>query len=248
MKELIKVEGLNKSFQLPAGELKVLKDIEAVFYEGEMVSIIGASGTGKSTFLHILGTLDKPTSGKVIYKRLGIGDSGLGLYDVMADINPFDLNSGGLAVFRNNVVGFVFQFHYLLPEFSAIENVMMPGMISMGSRGQGVKGSRYNEIYEKAAKLLDEMGIYARKDHKPGELSGGEQQRVAVARALLLEPKVVLADEPTGNLDTATGEDLFNILMDMNFNKGVTFVIVTHNESLSKRCHRMLKMVDGKLH
>ncbi len=261
MKELIKVEGLNKSFRLLAGELKVLKDVEAVFYEGEMVSIVGASGTGKSTFLHILGTLDKPTSGKVLYKvgsqkgdcpgftdaapvfnRAG-SESGLS----PCGIDPFSLSSGNLAVFRNRIIGFVFQFHYLLPEFSAIENVMMPGIISMGSRVQGGKGLRYKEIYEKAEKLLDDLGLYARKNHKPGELSGGEQQRVAVARALILEPKVVLTDEPTGNLDTATGEDLFSLLLDINFSKGITFVIVTHNESLSKRCHRTLKMVDGKL-
>ncbi len=225
MKELISVEGLEKSFYMPAGELKVLKGIDAVFNEGEVVSIVGASGVGKSTFLHVLGTLDKPTSGKVIYEP---------------EINPFDLSNGELAIFRNKVIGFIFQFHYLLPEFTAIENVMMPGMISMGSR--------YKEIYEKAEKLLDELGLYARKNHKPGELSGGEQQRVAVARALLLAPKVVLADEPTGNLDTKAGEELFRLLMDINQKHGITFIIVTHNESLSKRCHRTLEMVDGKLH
>lgn len=232
MKELISVEGLEKSFYMPAGELKVLKGIDAVFNEGEVVSIVGASGAGKSTFLHVLGTLDKPTSGKVIYEP---------------EINPFDLSNGELAIFRNKVIGFIFQFHYLLPEFSAIENAMMPGMISTGSRVQGFKGSRYKEIYEKAEKLLDELGLYARKDHKPGELSGGEQQRVAVARALLLEPKVVLADEPTGNLDAKTGEELFKLLMDINQKHGITFIIVTHNESLSKRCHRIMEMVDGKL-
>ncbi|MDI6729301.1 MAG: ABC transporter ATP-binding protein, partial [Thermodesulfovibrionales bacterium] len=220
MKELISVKGLEKSFYMPAGELKVLKGIDAVFNGGEVVSIVGASGAGKSTFLHVLGTLDKPTSGEVIYEP---------------EINPFDLSNGELAIFRNKVIGFIFQFHYLLPEFTAIENVMMPGMISMGSR--------YKEIYEKAEKLLDELGLYARKNHKPGELSGGEQQRIAVARALLLAPKVVLADEPTGNLDTKTGEELFRLLMDINQKHGITFIIVTHNESLSKRCHRTLEMV-----
>lgn len=224
MKDLISVEGLEKSFYMPAGELKVLKGIDAIFNEGEVVSIVGASGAGKSTFLHVLGTLDKPTSGKVIYE---------------SEINPFDLSNGELAIFRNKTIGFIFQFHYLLPEFSAIENVMMPGMIRAGSR--------HKEIYEKAEKLLNELGLYARKDHKPGELSGGEQQRVAVARALLLAPKVVLADEPTGNLDAKTGEELFKLLMDINQRHGITFIIVTHNESLSKRCHRILEMVDGKL-
>lgn len=224
MTDLIRVEELEKSFYTPAGELKVLKGIDTIFNKGEVVSIVGASGVGKSTFLHVIGTLDKPTSGKVIYE---------------SEINPFDLSNGELAIFRNKVIGFIFQFHYLLPEFSAIENVMMPAMISMGSR--------YKEIYEKAEKLLDELGLYSRKDHKPGELSGGQQQRVAVARALLLKPKVVLADEPTGNLDTKTGEELFRLLMDINQKHGITFIIVTHNESLSKRCHRTLEMVDGKL-
>lgn len=251
MKELIKVEGLNKSFRLPAGELKVLKDVEAFFYEGEIVSIVGASGTGKSTFLHVLGTLDKPTSGKITYRVKG--QVSRVKEDESLDIDPFALSNGDIALFRNKVIGFVFQFHYLLPEFSAIENVMMPGLISRSQkpalagfkRGSEVRSQK--ELHEKAAKLLDELGIYARKDHKPGELSGGEQQRVAVARALLLEPKVVLADEPTGNLDTATGEELFKLLMDINQRLGVTFIIVTHNESLSKRCHRVLEMVDGKL-
>jgi lipoprotein-releasing system ATP-binding protein len=229
MKELISVEGLEKSFYMPAGELKVLKGIDAVFNEGEVVSIVGASGAGKSTFLHVLGTLDKPTSGKVIYEP---------------EINPFDLSNGELAIFRNKVIGFIFQFHYLLPEFSAIENVMMPGMIAVSHQPSAIS---HRELYEKAEKLLDELGLYARKDHKPGELSGGEQQRVAVARALLLAPKVVLADEPTGNLDTKTGEELFKLLMDINQKHGITFIIVTHNESISKRCHRTLEMVDGKL-
>ncbi|MEW6739250.1 MAG: ABC transporter ATP-binding protein [Nitrospirota bacterium] len=229
MKELISVEGLEKSFYMPAGELKVLKGIDAVFNEGEVVSIVGASGAGKSTFLHVLGTLDKPTSGKVIYEP---------------EINPFDLSNGELAIFRNKVIGFIFQFHYLLPEFSAIENVMMPGMIAVSHQPSAIS---HRELYEKAEKLLDELGLYARKDHKPGELSGGEQQRVAVARALLLAPKVVLADEPTGNLDAKTGEELFKLLMDINQKHGITFIIVTHNESLSKRCHRTLEMVDGKL-
>jgi lipoprotein-releasing system ATP-binding protein len=246
MKELIRVEGLEKSFYMPAGELKVLKGIDAIFNEGEVVSIGGVSGVGKSTFLHLLGTLDKPTSGKVIYRVKGQGSRFK--EDESLDVDPFSLSNGELAVFRNKAIGFIFQFHYLLPEFSAIENVMMPGLISMGSRGQGFRGSRYKEIYEKAEKLLDELGLYARKDHKPGELSGGEQQRVAVARALLLDPKVVLADEPTGNLDAATGEDLFRLLMDINQDHGITFIIVTHNESLSRRCHRTLEMVDGKLH
>jgi lipoprotein-releasing system ATP-binding protein len=228
MRTLIEVQNLKKSFITDAGKLKVLKGIDLSIKEGEMIGIVGASGVGKSTFLHILGALDRPTFGKVFYDG--------------ADI--FSLDEDSLALFRNRTIGFVFQFHHLLPEFTALENVMMPGLISIG---HGTSGVRSKEIKEKAEKLLDEMGLSDRKGHRPGELSGGEQQRVAVARALMLEPKVVLADEPTGNLDTPTGEELFNLLVNLNKEKGITFIIVTHNESLSSRCHRVLKMVDGKI-
>ena len=231
MKSLIETKDLKKVFITEAGELNVLKDITLSIKEGEMVGIVGASGVGKSTLLHILGALDKPTSGNLYYNNTDV----------------FSLDRNSLATFRNKTIGFVFQFHHLLPEFSAIENVMMPGLINKGLKGQGVKGPGYKEIEDKAGRLLDEMGLSERKKHRPGELSGGEQQRVAVARALILEPKVVLADEPTGNLDTATGEELFKIFINLNKEKGITFVIVTHNESLSSRCHRILKMVDGRL-
>jgi lipoprotein-releasing system ATP-binding protein len=232
-RNLIEVQNLNKSFTTDAGELQVLKGINLSIKEGEMVGVVGASGVGKSTLLHILGTLDRPTSGKVLYDG--------------ADI--FSLNEDSLALFRNKTIGFVFQFHHLLPEFTAIENVMMPGLIhkESRSRGQGIKGLSYTKIMEKAEKLLNGMGLSERKGHRPGELSGGEQQRVAVARALILEPKAVLADEPTGNLDTQTGEELFNLLVNLNKEKGTSFIIVTHNESLSARCHRVLRMVDGKI-
>ena len=229
-RNLIEVQNLNKSFTTDAGELQVLKGINLSIKEGEMVGVVGASGVGKSTLLHILGTLDRPTSGKVLYDG--------------ADI--FSLNEDSLALFRNKTIGFVFQFHHLLPEFTAIENVMMPGLIHK-EKGQGGKGASYQEIMEKAERLLDGMGLSERKGHRPGELSGGEQQRVAVARALILEPKAVLADEPTGNLDTQTGEELFNLLVNLNKEKGTSFIIVTHNESLSARCHRVLRMVDGKI-
>jgi len=231
LKSLIETEDLKKVFITDAGELNVLKDITLSIKEGEMVGIVGASGVGKSTLLHILGALDRPTSGNLYYSNTDV----------------FSLDRNSLANFRNKTIGFVFQFHHLLPEFSAIENVIMPGLINKGLRGQGIKGPSYKEIEDKAGRLLDEMGLTERKKHRPGELSGGEQQRVAVARALILEPKVVLADEPTGNLDTATGEELFKIFIDLNKEKGITFVIVTHNESLSSRCHRILKMVDGRL-
>jgi lipoprotein-releasing system ATP-binding protein len=228
---LIGTQNLGKSFTTDAGNLEVLKDINLSVKEGEMVGIVGASGAGKSTLLHILGALDRPTYGNIFYNGKDI----------------FSLDRNSLASFRNRTIGFVFQFHHLLPEFSAVENVMMPGLIHVSTSGQGSKRFSRDEIEQRAEKLLDEMGLSERKRHRPGELSGGEQQRVAVARALLLEPKVVLADEPTGNLDTTTGKDLFNIFVNLNKEKGITFVIVTHNESLSARCHRTLKMADGRL-
>lgn len=227
-KSLLETQNLKKSFITEAGELQVLKGINLSIKEGEMVGIVGVSGVGKSTLLHILGALDSPTSGEVFY----------------SSTNIFSLNGKSLASFRNKTIGFVFQFHHLLPEFTAFENVMMPGLIQKSSARDG---RNYKEIYKKAEELLNEMGLSERKTHRPGELSGGEQQRVAVARALILEPKIVLADEPTGNLDAITGEELFNIFVNLNKEKGITFVIVTHNESLSKRCHRVLKMVDGRV-
>jgi len=231
MKILIETKDLKKSFTTKAGELQVLRGIDLSIKEGEMVGIVGASGVGKSTLLHILGALDKPTSGNVFCNGNDI----------------FSLDENSLASFRNKSIGFVFQFHHLLPEFTALENVMMPGLISMGLGVQGFRDLSYKEVTERAERLLNELGLLERRGHRPGELSGGEQQRVAVARALILEPKVVLADEPTGNLDTTTGEELFNLLVHLNKEKGITFVIVTHNESLSKRCHRVLKMVNGRV-
>lgn len=228
---MIKVTNLKKSFRTPAGDLHVLNGINLSIGAGEIVGIVGASGVGKSTLLHILGSLDRPTSGKVFYE----------------DKDVFSMDDDSLALFRNISIGFVFQFHHLLPEFTALENVMMPGLINMGSRAQMGKRLDYEEVVEKAESLLKDLELYERKDHKPGKLSGGEQQRVAVARALILEPKVVLADEPTGNLDTHTGSELFSLLLKINKRKTTTFVIVTHNESLAKQCHRVLEMVDGKL-
>jgi lipoprotein-releasing system ATP-binding protein len=228
MISLVEAQKIEKSFYPPAGELKILKGVDISIAAGEVVGIVGASGVGKSTLLHVLGTLDKPTSGHVFYEGK----------DVLA------MDNGSLASFRNRTIGFVFQFHHLMPEFTALENVMMPGLIA---RSQKSEIGSQEDLYEKAEHLLDELGVLERKDHRPGELSGGEQQRVAVARALILNPKVVLADEPTGNLDTSTGEELFDLLLKLNRDRGITFVIVTHNESLSKRCHRVLKMVDGRL-
>ena len=223
---MIEVQDLKKSFYPPAGELQVLNGINLSIKAGEMVAIMGASGFGKSTLLHILSALDRPSSGSILYEGKDV----------------FSLDDNALAAFRNTSIGFVFQFHHLLPEFTALENVMMPGLI-LRSQKSAVSSQ---EIQGKAEKLLRELGVFERKNHRPGELSGGEQQRVAVARALILGPKVVFADEPTGNLDTHTGEELFKLLLELNKKEGITFVIVTHNESLSRQCHRVLEMVDGR--
>jgi lipoprotein-releasing system ATP-binding protein len=221
MNPIISIRGLNKSFPTPGGQLDVLKDISLDLQAGEMAAIMGPSGVGKSTFLHILGALDRPTTGNVFYKQKDI----------------FALDSDALADFRNKTVGFVFQFHHLLPEFNAIENAAMPALIA---------GMNRREAYKKAEAVLSEVMLSDRLLHKPGELSGGEQQRVAVARALVLEPKLILADEPTGNLDTKTGEELFRLLTAIN-QKGITFIIVTHNEELASKCGRIIKMLDGKV-
>jgi lipoprotein-releasing system ATP-binding protein len=220
MTELLEAREISKSFSTEAGELKVLKEISIAIKAGEMVGIIGASGAGKSTLLHILGALDKPTSGQVLFQG--------------RDISTLD--DQALARFRNMSVGFVFQFHHLLPEFNSLENVVLPGMIG---------GMDVRETQEKAREILGDLGLSKRMHHRPGELSGGEQQRVAVARALIRNPQVVLADEPTGNLDTATGNELFELFIELNRKKGITFVVVTHNKSLSDRCHRILEMADG---
>ena len=224
----IETKDLKKTFKTDAGEIQVLKGIDLSIEVGEMVGIVGASGVGKSTLLHILGALDTPTSGKVIYSNTDV----------------FSLFGNSLASFRNTTIGFVFQFHHLMPEFTALENVMMPGLIHLSHQSKGIS---YADVQKKAEDILGQMGLKDRIKHRPGELSGGEQQRVAVARALLLEPRVVLADEPTGNLDTETGEELFKIFFDLNKQKGITFIIVTHNESLSSRCSRVLRMTDGYL-
>jgi lipoprotein-releasing system ATP-binding protein len=226
MKRIVEASRLEKSFFTKAGELKVLKGVDLYIDEGEIVGIIGASGAGKSTLLHILGAIDRPTAGKVLYEGRDI----------------FSQNNGFLARFRNETIGFVFQFHHLLPEFTAFENVIMPGLIAKEAKGVSIE-----DIMERAENLLKVLGLYERRDHRPGELSGGEQQRVAVARALILNPKIVFADEPTGNLDTATGEELFNLIVKLNKERGTAFVIVTHNESLSKRCNRVLRMIDGRI-
>jgi len=201
--------------------VEVLKGVDLTFSQGDKAAIVGASGVGKTTFLHVLGTLDRPTSGKVLYEGKDV----------------YTLNEKGLAHFRNREIGFVFQFHHLLPEFSALENTMMPCLI---------QGIPKQESVSRAEAILTLVGLKERLSHKPGELSGGEQQRVAVARALVLEPKVLLADEPTGNLDGKTGESVFDLLRELNRIKGVTLIVVTHNLRLAEKLSRQIQLVDGR--
>lgn len=222
MSALVKIENLQRSFKIDSVTIEVLKGIDLEIKKGEILAVIGASGVGKSTLLHILGTLERPTSGKVYFNEKDI----------------FKLNNDELARFRNKTIGFVFQFHHLLSEFTALENTMMPALIN---------GLSQNDAEKKAKVLLEEVGIGKRLHHKPGKLSGGEQQRVAIARALVLSPELVLADEPTGNLDTHTGEEIHRLLKEINKTKETTFVLVTHNEKLASKADRIIKMVDGRI-
>ncbi len=218
----VEVVNLHKSFEHGGTTLEVLRGITFTLEPGEMAAIVGASGVGKSTLLHILGTLDLPTSGSLRYSGL--------------DITRF--GSSQLAEFRNRTIGFVFQFHHLLPEFTALENTMMPCLIQRIA---------YREAEQRAARILDRVGLGRRLTHKPGELSGGEQQRVALARAMVLEPAVLLADEPTGNLDSHTGKEIHDLLVELNRERGSTMLIVTHNPDLAALMPRTLRMVDGGL-
>ncbi|TXB61598.1 ABC transporter ATP-binding protein [Phaeodactylibacter luteus] len=215
---MIQAKGIAKAY----GQLQVLKGVDLAIRAGEFVSVVGKSGAGKSTLLHILGTLDRPDSG-----TLSIGGE-----------DVFGLNTRKLAAFRNARIGFVFQFHHLLPEFTARENVLIPALIAKTEE----KAAR-----KRAAELLDYLGLGGRLEHKPGQLSGGEQQRVAVARALMNSPAVVFADEPSGNLDSASSQELHQLLFQLRDDMGQTFVIVTHNEELAAMSDRRLEMKDGLL-
>ena len=219
---LISVQNLEKSFKTGKKTLKVLKNLNFGIMKGEMVAIMGPSGVGKSTLLHLMGTLDRPSTGKILFNQT----------------NLFEMNDRRLADFRNKNIGFVFQFHHLLPEFTAQENVMMPLLI------QGIKKK---DASEKANAILDDLELGDRKSHKTGELSGGEQQRVAIARALANDPEVIFADEPTGNLDQKTGEKVHNLLKELKQAKNKTLVVVTHNSKLSGDMDRVLIMEDGKI-
>ena len=221
-KALIRIVDLHKSYYDGESELPVLRGIDLEIKTSELLAVVGASGVGKSTLLHIMGTLDRPTAGRVLY----------------GDQDVFTLQDTELARFRNKEVGFVFQFHHLLPEFNALENVAMAALITT---------SNNKAIYEQAAALLEYVGLAERLSHYPGQLSGGERQRVAIARALINNPKVVLADEPTGNLDRRSSEAVHKLLWDLNAESGQTFVIVTHNSELAEQVDRVVQLVDGKV-
>jgi lipoprotein-releasing system ATP-binding protein len=214
--------GLTKVFGSGPQSIELFRDLDLVIRRGERIAVVGASGAGKTTLLHILGTIEKPTHGKVLY-----GGQDIFLWDERE-----------LARFRNRNIGFVFQFHYLLPEFDALENVKMPGLIA---------GMASKEVTAQAESLLERLGLSDRLHHRIGELSGGEQQRVAVARALLLKPSLFLADEPSGNLDSRTGRNLHELLVSLNEDLGLTMVIVTHNPELASMMHRILRLVDAQL-
>ena len=215
---MIKLEGITKSF----GSLQVLKGIDLEINKGEIISIVGPSGAGKTTLLQIMGTLDEPDAGVVQIDGTVVSR----------------MKEKELSAFRNKNIGFVFQFHQLLPEFTALENVMIPALIA---------GVSSKEAHERAMKILDFMGLVDRASHKPNELSGGEKQRVAVARALINDPAVILADEPSGSLDTHNKEDLHQLFFDLRDRLGQTFVIVTHDEGLAKITDRTVHMVDGMI-
>ena len=218
IEKMIEIQGITKSF----GELQVLKGIDLIINKGEVVSIVGPSGAGKTTLLQIMGTLDKADAGQVFINGV--------------EVNR--LKEKELSAFRNKQIGFVFQFHQLLPEFTALENVMIPALIGGVSSGEAMK---------RAKETLDMMGLTERVSHKPAELSGGEKQRVAVARALINRPAVIFADEPSGSLDSKNKEELHQLFFDLRERLGQTFVIVTHDEGLAQLTDRTIHMVDGRI-
>lgn len=222
MSSLLSVQDLSKTYVNGPNRVEVLKNISLELAAGTTTALVGASGAGKSTLLQLLGALDRPSAGKVLFQEEDI----------------FDKSDRELAFFRNKSIGFVFQFHHLLPEFTALENVMMPALIARTPRA---------EAAATAEALLADVGLAHRLNHRPGELSGGEQQRVAIARALVLSPQLLLADEPTGNLDMKTSEEVHRQLNNLQLKRNLTLVIVTHNERLAAAMERTIRLVDGRL-
>lgn len=219
---LLETTGLSKTYVNGPNRVEVLREITIGFAAGTTTALVGASGAGKSTLLQLLGALDRPSAGTVTFEGEDI----------------FRKNDRELALFRNQRIGFVFQFHHLLPEFTALENVMMPALIARTSRSRAATAAR---------ELLGDVGLGHRLNHRPGELSGGEQQRVAIARALVLEPNLLLADEPTGNLDMKTSEEVHGLLDTLQRTRNLTLVVVTHNERLAAAMGRTIRLVDGRL-
>lgn len=233
MEKLIRIDNLHKSFYDGESELKVLKGVNLDVHKSEILVIMGASGVGKSTLLHIIGTLDRPTEGSILYEN--------------QDITSFSENE--ITQFRNDAIGFVFQFHQMLPEFTALENVAMSRLIRNSKNVGAVDGKSSNttEAYQDAENLLESVGLSERLKHYPSQLSGGERQRVAIARALMNNPKVVLADEPTGNIDDKTSEAVLDLLLEVNEQLNQTFIIVTHDSRISERAKRTVHLVDGRI-
>jgi lipoprotein-releasing system ATP-binding protein len=222
MSSLLEVKELYKSYGSGEAKVEVLKGIDLTVAGGDTIALVGPSGAGKSTLLHVMGTIDRPTSGQVLFEGEEI----------------FNLADQTLAGFRNRAIGFVFQFHHLLPEFTALENVIMPLLIG---------GTKRSQAEGRGRELLESVGLKHRMTHRPGELSGGEQQRVAIARALVRSPRLLLADEPTGNLDMKTSEEVHDLLYSIQRSTGVSLVIVTHNEHLAAGMNRIIRLVDGRV-
>lgn len=219
----IEIKNLTKTYVKDAQRIEVLQGLDLTVSAGESLAVLGVSGAGKSTLIHILGALDRPTSGAVLFDGVDV----------------FQWNEKRMAHFRNRSIGFIFQFFNLLPEFTSLENTMMPALLQGMSR---------REAKERAQIILNEVGLGDRMTHKPGELSGGEQQRAAVARALMMEPEIILADEPTGNLDRSTGTKIEDMLVNLNQIKSVTLIVVTHNKSLADRMSRRIGLGDGRIY
>ncbi|MBN1903313.1 ABC transporter ATP-binding protein [Candidatus Sumerlaeota bacterium] len=243
MSNLLSAKGVTKCYKSGARILEVLKGVNIDIKKGEAAAIIGASGAGKSTLLHILGALDRPDAGKIS----------------LEGVEYLSMNSENLADLRNKKIGFIYQFHHLLPEFTALENVMIPGMIRMNGSGMNIlshlwsllhptfKSAAFKEIRQRAEQILKEVGLEERSAHRPAKLSGGEQQRVALARALINNPELVLADEPTGNLDLSTGDKVFDVIMERTVQSGKTLILVTHNPDLAARVGMIYHLKNGAL-